>query len=530
MSFKSIIEKLLSSVKNAQDFNGIFHFVSADLDMIQQEIQLKHITKEEVVDYIRELFSSEVADLTDDLILKKYSAQIKQYIDYKLRIIPQKDSNYIFFSSTEIKNALQQLKKSQPQYAELNTNELLDKCGNQLMDYIAYNYIRDCFKNNSISLQCIELFRNNHYDFLTVFPKDYLLSASIDQLGSISSNFLTDYYSQNIASLLADIDFQNASDLTICRKFCLAQSSSFIVKFLTSYCESDYYSAHFISSLFQDNNFLDRINNIDFNKFPFNKNFYEQLNAKISSKDSDLIFWGANHYDSLSFNNRIHFLDILINSVNYNDYFDNSIADPQKYGKRVGGIGVEAITPSQVAGFVAPGSGIHHVHMMSAISSVLYAGRISISNSDIRLLSFCRDTNDIVFRLFNTEDDDHNIDQSMIIYVPVFINNFQQDQLIKRIRNVIQINNKRKENGINMMICGSLVKDGYDLIDSMVIDEEFLEQVQKNLEISNKITKPIFERSLVGMYNLSILESDLQDVKVHNDVSEEDIRSSMKVV
>ena len=72
------------------------------MDIIQQillkykKIQLKHITKEEVVDYIRELFSSEVAGLTDDLILKKYSAQIKQYIDYKLRIIPQKDSNYIY--------------------------------------------------------------------------------------------------------------------------------------------------------------------------------------------------------------------------------------------------------------------------------------------------------------------------------------------------------------------------------------------------------------------------------------------------
>jgi hypothetical protein len=270
---------------------------------------------------------------------------------------------------------------------------------------------------------------------------------------------------------------------------------------------------------------LDRINNIDFNKFPFNKNFYEQLNAKISSKDSDLIFWGANHYDSLSFNNRIHFLDILINSVNYNDYFDNSIADPQKYGKRVGGIGVEAITPSQVAGFVAPGSGIHHVHMMSAISSVLYAGRISISNSDIRLLSFCRDTNDIVFRLFNTEDDDHNIDQSMIIYVPVFINNFQQDQLIQRIRNMIQINKRRKENGVNMMICGSMLKNGYGLIDSVVIDEDFLEQVQKNIEISNKIIKPKFERSFEGMFNRAIIESDLQNVEVQNGISEEDYRS-----
>ena len=515
MNFKSIIDNFLYGVQG-----------SVELDFIQQEIELKHITKQEVVDFIRVLFPSEVDGLSDDLILKKFSLQIKKYIDYKLRILPQKDNNYIFFSSSDIKNGLQQLKKNYPQYAELNTNELLDKCGNQLMEYISYNYIRDCFKNNIIYLQCIDMFRNNHYDFLTVFPKEYLLSANGKQLDSICSNFFTGFYSQNIDSLLADIDFQNASDLDICKKICLAQSSSsFIVKFLTSYCESDYYSAHFISSLFQDNNFLDSINIINFNKYPLNKNFYEQLNAKISSQDSDLIFWGAYHYDSLSFNNRIRFFDTLINSVNYNDYFDNGINDFQKYRGRIGDIGTEVITPSQVAGFVAPGSNKNHMHLLSAISSVLYAGRVSIPSVDNRLLSFCRDTNDIFFRLFNTKDDDHNIDQVVIIYVPEFINNFQQDQLFQRIRNMIQINKRRKENGVNMMICGSMLKNGYGLIDSVVIDEDFLEQVQKNIEISNKIIKPKFERSLEGMFNRAIIESDLQNVEVHYGISEEDYRS-----
>ena len=174
---------------------------------------------------------------------------------------------------------------------------------------------------------------------------------------------------------------------------------------------------------------------------------------------------------------------------------------------------------------MAPGSNKNHIHLLSAISSVLYAGRVSISNADKRLLSFCRDTNDIVFRLFKTDDDDHNIDQTVIIYVPEFINNFQQDQLIQRIRNMIQINKRRKENGVNIMICGSMIKNGYDLIDSVVIDEDFLEQVQKNIEISNKITKPKFERSLEEMLNSAIIESDLQNVEVQNGISKEDDRS-----
>ena len=155
MNFKSIIDNFLYGVQG-----------SVELDFIQQEIELKHITKQEVVDFIRVLFPSEVDGLSDDLILKKFSLQIKKYIDYKLRILPQKDNNYIFFSSSDIKNGLQQLKKNYPQYAELNTNELLDKCGNQLMEYISYNYIRDCFKNNIIYLQCIDMFRNNLLVFI----------------------------------------------------------------------------------------------------------------------------------------------------------------------------------------------------------------------------------------------------------------------------------------------------------------------------------------------------------------------------
>ena len=44
MIFKSIIDKILYGVQD-----------SVELDIIQQEIQLKHITKQEVVDFIRVL-------------------------------------------------------------------------------------------------------------------------------------------------------------------------------------------------------------------------------------------------------------------------------------------------------------------------------------------------------------------------------------------------------------------------------------------------------------------------------------------
>ena len=47
----------------------------------------------------------------------------------------------------------------------------------------------------------------------------------------------------------------------------------------------------------------------------------------------------------------------------------------------------------------------------------------------------------------------------------------------------------------------------------------------ENIEISNKIIKPKFERSLEGMFNRAIIESDLQNVEVHYGISEEDYRS-----
>ena len=90
---------------------------------------------------------------------------------------------------------------------------------------------------------------------------------------------------------------------------------------------------------------------------------------------------------------------------------------------------------------------------------------------------------------------------------------------------MIQINKRRKENGVNMMIYGSMLKNGYGLIDSVVIDEDFLEQVQKNIEISNKIIKPKFERSLEGMINRAIIEPDLQNVEVQYGISKEDYHS-----
>lgn len=489
-----------------------------NLNSIYNHIESKHVSLEEVISFIKVFYLSDTTSLTEDEMLLKYNRQIVKYIQTKLDTILLGFSYYGYpiFSADVFKASLDEMRNSDTS----TSNQESLSISNRLIHILLCQYIKSSIISNKIYMSNIEpLIDKNKLLLFDIFSKEELLTVSNKAFSKISYCFIKDREKNALRQILLEFNFQENQDLRIIEKFILESSTyHFTTMFLESYCNSPYYSPKFIENLLKKTDFWQiLIYQVDLQEPLKNKHFSSVFYEEIA-KNENYISLMYDYYDYAPRQAKIDFLKTLMNGMDLKDYFETSLNNKSRYYDKIGDIGLEVITPSQVAGYVSSGrNGNRHIEMFSILNWVLYYGKLRYDD-DIKIFhNVARDLNSIIVRTFNIPTEENQANQYVIYYVPLEITSFQKKRIIKGIESIIELNNKRGPN--DNKIYGAIVYNDKTITgnkelrtDTQYVDKSFLDLFE-SIPVSENVKSISWECSL---------EEELRQVEMEPETEETD--------
>ena len=493
-----------------------------NLNSIYNHIESKHVSLEEVISFIKVFYLSDKNNLKEDEILLKYNREITQYIQTKLDTILLEFSynGYPIFSEDVFKASLDEMKNSD---TSTNNQESL-LISNRLFHILLCQYIKSSIISNNIYMSNIEpLIDKNKLLLFDIFSKEELLTVSNKAFSNISFCFIKDKEKSTLKQTLLRFNFRETQDLEIIEKFILESlDHHFATMFLELYCNSPYYSPVFIENLLKQPGFWHILKfQVDLQEPLKNKHFSSVFYEEIA-KTENYISLMRYYYDYAPRQAKIDFLKTLMNGMDLKDYFETSLNNKSRYYDKTGDIGLELITPSQVAGYVSSGrNGDRHIEMFSILNWALYYGKLQFDD-DINLFhNVVNNLNSIIVRTFNIPTEENQANQYVVYYVPLEINSFQKKRIIDGIKSIIELNNKRGPNGNK--IYGVIVYNNETITgnkelrtDTQYVDKSFLDLFE-SIPVSENVKSISWECSLEEELRQVEMESETEETDSYNE-------------
>lgn len=489
-----------------------------NLNSIYKHIESKHVSLEEVISFIKVFYLSDTTSLKEDEIILKYNRQIIKYIQTKLDTILLEFSYYGYpiFSADVFKASLDEMKNSDTR----TSNQESLSISSRLFHILLCQYIKSSIISNKIYMSNIEpLIGKNKLLLFDVFSKEELLTVSNKAFSNIAYCFIKDREKSTLKQTLLRFDFRETQDLEIIEKFILEPLTyRFAAMFLELYCNSPHYSLKFIENLLKQPGFWQVLKyKVDLQEPLKNKHFSSVLYEGIAKNEKYISFM-RDYYDYAPRQAKIDFLKTLMNGMNLKDYFETSLNNKSRYYDKIGDIGLEVITPSQVAGYVSSGrNGNRHMEMFSTLNWALYYGKLRYDDDEKTFRNVARYFNSIIVRTFNNPTEENQANQYVVYYVPLEINSFQKKRIIDGIKSIIELNNKRGPNGNK--IYGVIVYNNETITgnkelrtDTQYVDKSFLDLFE-SIPVSENVKSISWECSL---------EEELRQVEMEPETEETD--------
>ena len=510
---------LFFKIKTLIKLNQSLREYKDNISSIYSHIESKHVSLEEVISFIKVFYLGETTGLKENEILLNYNREIIQYIQTKLDSISLKYSSdgYPLFSADVFKVALIEMKN----YDTSTSNQGSLSISNHFFHILLCQYIKENIISNKMYMSKIKpLIDENKLLLFDIFSKEELLTVSNNAFSNISFCFIKDREKNALRQILLEFNFQENQDLEIIEKFILESSTDrFTSLFLESYCNSPYYSPKFIENLLKKPYFwhMLRYTTVDLKGSSKNEHFLNTFYGEIA-KNANYISLMRDYYDYAPRQAKIDFLKILMNGMNLKDYFETSLNNKSRYYDKIGNIGLEVITPSQVAGYVSSGrNGDRHIEMFRILNWALYYGKLQYEEDEKIFHNVANDLNSIIVRTFNVPTEENQANQYVIYYVPLEITSFQKKRIIEGIESIIELNNKRGKNGNK--IYGSIVYNNETITgnkelrtDTQYVDKSFLDLFE-SIPVSENVKSISWECSL---------EEELRQVEMELETEETD--------
>ncbi len=513
----NILFKIKTLIKLKQSLREYKNNISS----IYSHIESKHVSFEEVISFINVFYLGETTGLKENEILLNYNREIIQYIQIKLDAISpgekKYEKEYPLFSAANFEVALKKMKNSDTSIS--NQDSLSNN--NSFFRLILCEYIKNEILSNNSPLFIESLISENNVLLLDTFSKEELLSVPKKVFSDIVYCFLKGKNNSNntIKQNLLQFDFQEEQDLNVIEKIIMEyETQLFTEMFLELYCNSPYYSPEFIEKLLKQPGFWHILKyQVDLHEPLKNKHFSSVFYEEIA-KTENYISLMRYYYDYAPRQAKIDFLKTLMNGMDLKDYFEISLNNKSRYYDKVGDIGLEVITPSQVAGYVSSGrNGNRHIEMFSILNWVLYYGKLRYKDDINSFHNIVNNLNSIIVRTFNVPTEENQANQYVIYYVPLEINSFQKKRIIDGIKSIIELNNKRGPNGNK--IYGVIVYNNETITgnkelrtDTQYVDKSFLDLFE-SIPVSENVKSISWECSL---------EEELRQVEMEPETEETD--------